>query len=246
MLASGYQWKDENGQNINMEFANGGSNATFADEAQSVMLGAGMVPFNSTGIGYDIHQGLFYIVWSNVKIGTIIIPPTISCITIHEGIEWGEINCTSSCTDAWFMSIRENNTNDYSIIYDTRNLSQRQFIALKEDTDYIVEINCSDVSINSTLRTKSSGGWNILIALFWFAFCLAVLLMIIGFYLSNQPMLAISGFLWITVGLYFYIYGWSGTNNMVTLAIGTVCVALGGYFLIMSTLSMIEGDDEGY
>jgi hypothetical protein len=165
LLASGYQWKDENGQNINMEFANGGSNATFADEAQSVMLGAGMVPFNSTGIGYDIHQGLFYIVWSNVRIGAIVYPPGINCSITYRGIEWGEINCSSPTGTTWQMAIKENGTGQYYQVFDTRLLGERKFIGLKEAKSYVVEINVTNPEGVSTttlneFRTQTSGELN--------------------------------------------------------------------------------------
>jgi len=83
---------------------------------------------------------------------------------------------------------------------------------------------------------------NAMIYLLYFGLVLIALLMILGLYMQNQPVLAIDGFLMLVVGVWIFIYGFSIYNNMVTQMLGTVIFALGGYFLTMATLSMIESD----
>lgn len=83
-----------------------------------------------------------------------------------------------------------------------------------------------------------------MINLLYFAIVLVVGLMILGLWLNNQPILAIDGFLMLILGIWMFVNGYSIYNNMITQMIAGIFCALGGYFLTMSTLSMIEGDSE--
>ena len=84
---------------------------------------------------------------------------------------------------------------------------------------------------------------NVLINLFWFGLVLAIGLMVLGIHLENHPMVAITGFLELIMGLWIFINGFSIYNNFVTSMIATILIAVGGYYLTMSTMAMIE---QGY
>ena len=156
-IVIGYQWKDEHGTDIYLDFTNGGAKTNQDDSNQSVVLGATMLlPFNSSGVGYNLYQGTLYIIWSNVQFGMDIIPPRINCSIIYRGVEWGEINCTSNDpTATWSMSIKENETQEFIYMFDQRTEGERKFIALKEDSRYIIQINATDTGGNNAIQQES-------------------------------------------------------------------------------------------
>lgn len=146
----GYQWKNESGYNIHIDFASGGVQENQNDYNVSLVIGGSVIPFNDTGIDYDIHQGLLYIIWSNVIIADIdITAPTINCTIIYHGVEWGEVNCTSTEINVnWSMSIINNQTLEPMVVFDTRTSNERKFVGLEENTRYLITINATDLSDN--------------------------------------------------------------------------------------------------
>ena len=68
---------------------------------------------------------------------------------------------------------------------------------------------------------------NKMINLLFFSIILIIALMVLGFWLNNQPVLAIDGFLMLVVGVWIFIEGFSIYRNTVTQMVGTVIFALG-------------------
>lgn len=86
------------------------------------------------------------------------------------------------------------------------------------------------------------GEGNKMIYTLYFGLIVMIGLLVLGFYLKNNPITAIGGFFLLIMGLWLVKNGFSIYTNMVTDGLGTVFIALGGYFTIMSVLAMIEGD----
>ena len=83
---------------------------------------------------------------------------------------------------------------------------------------------------------------NKMIYLLYFGLIVSIGLLALGFYLKNNPITAIGGFFLLVLGLWIIKNGFSIYDNLVTDGLGTVFIALGGYFLIMSVVAMVEGD----
>lgn len=161
-VVESYQWKDQNDYNLNIEFANGGVKEGQNAYNTTTVIGGSFVSFNSSGLNYNIYQGMLYIIWSNVNLGLDIISPTVNCSIIYRGIEWGEINCSTTETVTWSMSIIDNETQERYLIFDTRSEGQRKFIGLKEGKEYVIEVNATDDVGNigtetTVLKTKLAG-----------------------------------------------------------------------------------------
>ena len=74
----------------------------------------------------------------------------------------------------------------------------------------------------------------------WFALVVGIALMVLGLYSENYSLSAIGGFVFLTLGLWIFTQGYGIYINMITSLIGVVFIGCGGYFLIMSVLSLIE------
>jgi hypothetical protein len=81
-----------------------------------------------------------------------------------------------------------------------------------------------------------------MINLLYFALIVVIALLIYALYLQSNELSAISGMMLLIFGVWFVKNGFSIYQNMLTDTFGVVMIAVGGWLLIMSTLSMIEGD----
>ena len=84
---------------------------------------------------------------------------------------------------------------------------------------------------------------NKMIYLIYLGIGVTIALMVLGLKIQNQPIIAIDGILFLTLGFWLFKNGFSIYQNLITDALGLIGIMIGGYFLIMATLSMI---DEGF
>lgn len=77
---------------------------------------------------------------------------------------------------------------------------------------------------------------NNMINLFYFVMAICLGLFVIGLWKEDQTLTSISGIGIFIMGVYIAINGYSTLNNMLTIAIATICWGVGGYIFYKSSL----------
>jgi len=122
--------------------------------------------------------------------------------------------------------------------------------ALSENGQYRTRMTCTDGTNSGSeifyFSISQTGGDENSLNIFLVIGILSILLLILGVILTNYPVLASAGAMFIVTGMYVMIYGLQFVNNMYTQAIAFTFIGLGLFFLITSGLKLVSLKDDTF
>ena len=139
-----------------------------------------------------------------------IVQYTKSCTTSNGTFCSSAANCNYTFYNL-DSSIKKNNVPATNVGSDGASLWQYN-VSYPESGVYRIDMICSDGSNSgsSTFYAQVTGsGFNESFAFFATIFILGIIIIFLGFYLSNPPITILGSFVWVFLGLCVYIIGWN-------------------------------------